>query len=304
MKIYNENHNISYPGIKFYLQTICFGWDKVKQLLDNAATNSEGRLPQDQYIYEMGKVFDLYATSRNTGKPLHWEGIELDVEATLSGDNTILPYDDYYISFINKVKNQLCIPRGLKLRVNAFAQWGDLIPYYYRFHNYKKFATATDANGNASIDELQLMTYDFAWSGSAPGASTPTFWFREVGDWAKQCFDKTINTSAKLTIDKVFFGSAGYGNRWGIATEGQSGHAITFRNLLGWQNGLYKHFDQQGSTYVYHNQEYLTQNGYEDPVSKNQIMLQHVYDYGNAKYGTIGQTDGVDNATRGDIRII
>lgn len=299
MKIQNENHCITYPGIKFFLQPICFGWSKVKPLLDNDATNAEGRLPQDQFIYEMGKIFDLYATSRNTGTPLHWEGIELDVEATLSGIVTTVAYDDKYIAFINYVKNQLCIPRGLKLRVNAFAQWGDNNPYYYRFHNYKKFATATDAHGNASIDELQLMTYDFAWSGSAPGASTPTWWFRQVGEWAKQCFDREFNPSAKLTIDKVFFGSAGYGNRWGLWEEGQTGRSITFRNLLGWQNGLYKHYHQEDSTYIYHDQEYLAQNGYEDPNSKNQIMLQHVYDFGSAKYGSIRTLDGERTAQKG-----
>lgn len=281
MKIANENHIIQYPGIEWYIQTILFGWSKVKPFLDNPTA-------QDTFLSEAGRLFDeVYKVSRNSGTPLNLTGLEMDMEASMSGDTEADGYDGKYIAFLTRLKNEVCIPRGLKLRVNSYAMWGDYTPYYYRFHNYRKFATATDSQGNAVIDELQVMTYDFAWSGSAPGASTPIWWFEDVGKWASECFDPANNPNAKLTIDNVLLGVAGYGNRWGLFdSENLRGNTITFRNLLGWQNGLYRHYhyDETQDLYVYHNQEFLLQNGFEDILSKNQLMLQHVYDYGKAEF--------------------
>lgn len=296
MKFENERDNIKYPSIKWYMQAVCFGWSKVQPFLDNDVINAEGRLPQAQFIHEMGKLYDLYAMSRVVNGyipesvPLQWEGIEMDVEATLSDVVTTVAYDEKYIEFLKSLKNQLCIPRDLKLRINSFAMWGHQVPYYYRFHNYELFAISADSRGDALIDELQLMSYDFAWSGSAPGASTPTWWFKEVAAWASKCFDQTLNPAAKLTIDNVFMGCAGYGNRWGLSDpDNLRGSSVTFRNLLEWENGLRRHYhyDTDGVTIIYENQEFLMQNGFEDPLSKNQLLLPHVYDFRGAQYGQI-----------------
>lgn len=294
-----EQDMIDYPSIKWYLQAICFGWGTVRPFLDNNVKNSEGRYPQDQFIYEMGKILDLYSKSRNTGTPLTITGVEMDVEASMASDPQSQGYDVKYIRFLEKLKNELLIPRGLKLRVNAHAMWGENVPYYYRFHNYKLFAESVDRNGNATIDEIQLMTYDFAWSGSAAGASTPIWWFRNVAEWCKKNFDPSVNPKAKLTIDNLYFGSAGYGHRWGMHDQEvvKSGTNITYHNLLGWQNGLYKHYhtekDDNGQTiYVYHDQEYLPQVSFQDEESKNEVMYPHVYDFFKPKYVKIFTQDG------------
>ena len=296
MKFENERDNIKYPDIKWYMQAVCFGWGKVQLFLDNDVLNAEGRYPQQQFIYEMEKIFDLYAMSRvidgyiPESVPLQWEGIEMDVEATLSGVVTTVAYDEKYVEFLKLLKRELCTPRDLKLRVNSFAMWGVQMPYYYRFHNYELFAVSTDDTGATLIDELQLMSYDFAWSGSAPGASTPTWWFENVAAWSSNCFDKAKNPAAVLTIDKVFLGCAGYGNRWGLSDPNNlHGSSVTFRNLLEWENGLRRHYhyDTDGVTIIYENQEFLMQNGFEDPLSKNQLLLPHVYDFRGAQYGQI-----------------
>lgn len=293
-----ENDMVNYPSIKWFAQIVLFGWTKVQPFLDNNIRNSEGRYPQDQFIIELNKVLDIYETSRNSGIPLGLSGVEMDMEASMTSDPHSQGYDEKYIKFLERVKNEVLLPRELALRVNAYAMWGSGVPHYYRFHNYKLFAESADKNGNATIDEIQLMTYDFAWNGSSAGASTPVWWFRNVGDWCLQCFDPKYNPKAKLTIDNLFFGSAGYGHRWGMSSqeEVKSGSTITYRNLLGWQNGLYRHYhtdDSSGTrTYVYHDQEFLYQASVQDDESKNEVMYPHVYDIFHPKYMDVLRHNG------------
>lgn len=310
-----ENDMVNYPSIQWFAQMVLFGWNKVKPVLDSNVKNAEGRYAQDQFIHELGKVLDMYTETRNTGRPITLSGVEMDVEASMTDDETSQGYDRIYVDFLERVKNEVLIPRGMKLRVNAYAMWGDGVPYYYRFHNYKMFAESGDKNGNATIDEIQLMTYDFAWNGSSAGPSTPVWWFREVGDWCVECFNPERNPKAKLTIDNLFFGSAGYGHRWGMHDQEavKSGSIITYRNLLDWQNGLYRHYhtdDSSGeTTYVYHDQEFLNQASVQDEESKNEVMYPHVYDIfhpghvdvmkhdGGTSTATVGTYNRLDYAT-------
>lgn len=287
-----EQHILDYPDIQWYLQITAFGWNTVGPLLDNNVVNAEGRLPQDQLCYELNLLFDQWETSRGSGRPLNLTGLEMDIEASLTGVGGT-GHDQRFLDLLQKVKTEVVIPRQLKYRVNAYAMWGRGIPTYYRFHNYELFAEAVGSDGKPLIDEVQIMTYDFAWSGSAPGASTPVYWFRQVADWARQAFDPSYNPNSKLTMANIYFGSAGYGVRWQINEEtGLRGTNVTYRNLIGWQNGYYRHFSTSagpngGTLYTYHNQEYLQQNSFEDLNSKNQVMYPHVYDILSAKYGNL-----------------
>jgi spore germination protein YaaH len=294
-----EEDIINYQSIKWYLQMILFGWSTVKPVLDNNVTNAEGRLPQDQFVYELNMILDLYQTSRSSGTPLNLAGVEMDVEASMTDDPYTNGADTKYIRFLEKIKNEVIIPRQMKMRINAHAMWGDNVPYYYRFHNYKLFAASTDKNGNAMIDEIQLMTYDYSWNGSSAGASTPIWWFKNVAAWCVECFEPTKNPNAKLTIENLYFGAAGYGHRWGMYDQEvvKSGSNITYHQLLGWQNGQYKHYhtetDANGQTvYVYHNQPYLFQASFQDDESKNEILYPHVYDMFVPKYAKVKEQDG------------
>lgn len=293
-----EDDMVKYRSIKWYLQMIIFGWGTVKPILDNNTYNSEGRLPQDQFIHELKKIIDIYDTHRNTGEPLLLEGIEMDVEASMTADTVSSGNDVNYIRFLERIKNEVIIPRKMKMRVNAHAMWGNNLPFYYRFHNYKLFAESTDMRGNATIDEIQLMTYDYAWSGSAPGASTPVWWFQEVGEWCLDCFDPERNPKAKLTIDNLYFGAAGYGNRWGMHDQEavKRGSNITYHQLLGWQNGHFRHYhtepDGNSTKYVYHDQDYIFQAATQDEESKYEVMYPYVYDMFVPKYTTVRKING------------
>ncbi|MGO2791271.1 glycosyl hydrolase family 18 protein [Microbacterium gubbeenense] len=41
----------------------------------------------------------------------------------------------------------------------------------------------------AIVDHVEIMTYDFAWMGSAPGPIAPGFWVRDVADWVASQID-------------------------------------------------------------------------------------------------------------------
>jgi spore germination protein YaaH len=271
--------------IRHYLSFILFGGSRVVPMLDNV--NSA----QDKLIERIGATLDYLGTSVNfpndPDNMKYIKGIEIDFEASMSGSTYANRSGDNikFMNILKRIKNEVCIPRGIILQVNAYAMWGKDNPYYYRFHDYGLFATTTDMNGNSVIDELQIMTYDFAWNGSAPGASTPLWWFEKVATWAKDNFGAA---NSKLKMNNVFFGSAGYGHRWGVYDKDRMyGSTITYRNFIDWQNGLYKHnHKRDDGIYEWHNQEFLAFCGFEDQESKNEILQQHIYDYFKARYGS------------------
>lgn len=285
-----------WPHIRHYPSFILFGGSRVTKMLDSESY-------QDNFIANCKKVIDNMMEAYNyPGSNKEFiKGIEIDFEASMSGSSYDYRNGDNnkYMKILKRVKEEICIPRGLVLQVNAYAMWGKDTPYYYRFHDYELFANTGDSKGNPVIDELQIMTYDFAWNGSAPGASTPLWWFDNVAAWAKKTFG---GPKAKLTLNNVFFGSAGYGHRWGIYDyDRMYGSTITYRQFVDWQNGLYKHNHSTGvigsdgqTIYNWHNQDFLRFAGIEDPESKNQVLQQHVYDYFKAKYGIPSVVNGTD----------
>lgn len=58
----------------------------------------------------------------------------------------------------------------------------------------------------AYFDHVAVMTYDFAWSGSAPGPIAPYFWIKQVYDWATSVIDP----------EKILMGVPAYGQNWSI----------------------------------------------------------------------------------------
>lgn len=280
--------------IRGYLSFILFGAGRVIPMLDNVGG------AQDTLIAQIKATLDHFGTSSYfTSDPNNMQyikGVEIDFEASMSGQTYADRVGDAtkFMNILKRIKNEVCIPRGLALQVNAYAMWGKDTPFYYRFHDYELFANSADAQGNSVIDELQIMTYDFAWNGSAPGASTPLWWFENVTAWAKTCF----HSGALLTIDNVFFGAAAYGHRWGIYDyDRMYGSTITYRNFVDWQNGLYKHNHSNGDgTYTWHDQEFLPFAAIEDQESKNQVLQQHIYDYFKARHGNIRMINGAASA--------
>lgn len=58
----------------------------------------------------------------------------------------------------------------------------------------------------AYFDQVAIMTYDFAWSGSAPGPQAPRSWIQQVYDWA----------ISQIPPHKILMGVPSYGIGWRI----------------------------------------------------------------------------------------
>lgn len=58
----------------------------------------------------------------------------------------------------------------------------------------------------AILDHVSIMSYDFAWNGSAPGPISPAFWLEEVYGWA----------ASQVPPSKVSMGLPLYGRFWSI----------------------------------------------------------------------------------------
>lgn len=56
------------------------------------------------------------------------------------------------------------------------------------------------------LDRMAIMSYDFAWSGSAPGPVSPGFWMRDVYDWA----------TSQVPAEKLMMGLPLYSYFWDI----------------------------------------------------------------------------------------
>lgn len=74
----------------------------------------------------------------------------------------------------------------------------------------------------AMLDHVSVMSYDFAWSGSAPGPVSPGFWLEEVYDWAaSQIAPRKL--SMGLPLYAYFWQIYDYPENLGEKRRGQSG---------------------------------------------------------------------------------
>ena len=257
-----------YPNIKWTIQIFASPEENVEPILDNVNNC------QDTLLDELKQVAQIYISK---GFPI--SGIEVDFEKTTTRKNEDVLYKDFLV----RVKNEVCIPLGLEMRVNMYAMTGEHNPSYYGWHNYSTLASGIDMNGNQAIDEFQLMTYDFSWGGSAPGPSTPLWWLEEV----------LIHVQNVLPPEKTFIGNAGYGRRWPLS-DIRYGVTFDYKQLMTAQNGTYIHNPGQSNpdgTFPFNNQDFIPFAGFNDPESDYQITYLHVYDLFKAEHG---EMDGIN----------
>lgn len=72
------------------------------------------------------------------------------------------------------------------------------------------------------LDHMSIMSYDFAWSGSAPGPVSPGFWLEDVYDWASSQVDPA-KISMGLPLYAYFWSIHNYPASWGATRRGVSG---------------------------------------------------------------------------------
>lgn len=258
----------TYPHINYAIQTISFG-SKVDYFLHTIGGAVDTFL---DHLYHIALNYKERWSVVNT--------IEIDFEKThtlnkgdaIYKDGVLQGYakgDDWevYADFIKRVKDEVAIPLGMKLRVNMYAMTGDWNPHYYGWHDYKTLASRVDKNGNQAIDEFQLMTYDFSWGGSAPGPSTPVWWLEDVLEHVQD----------SLPPERTWIGNAGYGRRWPLDQQ-VMGNALTYNQITQWQNGLYVHSGSGEDGWVWRDQDWLPFAGFNDENSGYQISYLHLYD--------------------------
>lgn len=72
------------------------------------------------------------------------------------------------------------------------------------------------------MDHVSVMSYDFAWSGSAPGPVSPGFWLEEVYAWATSQITPS-KISMGLPLYAYFWSIHDYPESWGASRRGISG---------------------------------------------------------------------------------
>lgn len=224
---------------------------------------------QDEFIRQVKKIAEIYLS-----KDFPIKDIEIDFEKSRSEDGEA----ELFANLLVRVKNEICIPLGLGLRVNLLAMTGENLPDYYRWHDYRTLAR------KGVVDEYQLMSYDFSWGGSAPGPSTPLWWLKEILENVKDIEDEGL-----WNADQVFIGNAGYGRRWPLSDR-RMGVTFDYKMLMQAQNGMYTHNlgERNVDGYWYFNdQDFIPFAGFNDPDSDYQITYLHVYDKFAAKDGTL-----------------
>lgn len=261
-----------YPEIKWSLQFLITKEERNEAVLDN----KNGA--QDTFIRQCKKIMEIYCKHYPNIK-----GVEIDMEKTTTRTNVNGKHEsELFKDVLVRVKNEVCIPLGLELRVNLFAMTGKYEPSYYGWHDYGTVASGKDKNGNQAVDEFQLMSYDFSWGGSAPGPSTPLWWLEKIL--------KHVNNV--LPPHKTFIGNAGYGRRWPLGefvtdangipdtNELRMGGTLDFKQLMTVQNGTYIH--NIGKTingeFKFNDQDFIPFGGFNDPESDYVSTYMNVYD--------------------------
>jgi len=134
---------------------------------------------------------------------------------------------------------------------------------YSRFHNY--------------FDSCIIMSYAFAWAGSAPGPLQPQWWMDSIYDYAVDV----------MPVNKVSLGIGGFGFRWNITqlqVEDSDGNINDYRGASGgmwawydWMNGKLSHTDKyRGNTQT---QPYIPFAGFYQLEDHCPYLYLHIYDY-------------------------
>lgn len=110
----------------------------------------------------------------------NYDGIDIDYEA-LTPD-----MEQAFTAFMTELGTALHA-EGKLLTVAVHAQTGG--------NTYQNYADLGKV-----VDRLRIMTYDYSWSGSAPGPIAPLFWVREVAEYAR-----TVVDPAKIEIGISFY---------------------------------------------------------------------------------------------------
>lgn len=124
-----------------------------------------------------------------------------------------------------------------------------------------------------TVDTISIMSYAFAWLGSAPGPVSPKWWLEEILSYATRVVPK----------EKLLLGIGAWALMWGLHQpyDGYKATSGTYYWPLFWMQGKYNFFDfKDGEGVTWPNrQPYIPFTGYWNDYEKVCYMMPHVYDY-------------------------
>ncbi|AVJ51013.1 minor tail protein [Microbacterium phage Pikmin] len=220
-----ETVRAKWPNIRWWLTIQAFSSDAFRRMAD----------PNDpltiDVFNQLDTIFETY----------HWlYGLDIDAEG-FQGNMTTAEVMASYRALGDYARS-----KGLKVSAALpAATEGNYSVGGESWLDYELFG--------AYFDQVAIMTYDFAWSGSAPGPIAPRFWVQQVYDWA----------TSVIPPEKILMGVPAYGQNWSIhvPTEELPGYP-------GWpyrgNSGAYYWFWYMGIG------EWGSMSGDDDPVNWNQ----------------------------------
>jgi len=207
---------------------------------------------QDRFISELHRLLDTYPWA---------DGIDVDLEV---GPNDLV--DEIYALYgriYAEVKS-----RGKHVHLDLPPMTGPYITVGpEKWCAYERLRSLCDT--------AQIMTYGFAWAGSAPGSTSPVEWVRSVMSYAVQAFDP----------EQVFMGTPAFGYRWEIydypanLNRTYRGYGGGFPDFLNWALGVYSHTDGRGDRPSTNTQPYIPFAAFYDEENYHNILYLHIYDY-------------------------
>lgn len=206
---------------------------------------------RDTFLNELDRLIDTYP----------WiAGIDIDLERGPEELTAEVAYLAQLIAERVRAKGKevcWCLP----------GRQSDTFPWWESWCDYGAMAPHMDC--------CAIMTYDFAWAGSAPGATSPRWWLENVYNYAV----------TRIGKEKIFLGMPGYGYRWQIYQEPDP--AYPYRGAAGgydyawmnWANGVYSHTDGRGSRPNTQTQPYIPFAPLWDEINCCAYLYLHIYDY-------------------------
>lgn len=246
----DEQARLAHPEIEWYLTIRNDGYRSIFTAL---VTDPSAR---STFLAEIARLLDTYP----------WvSGIDLDLER---GPNE---YRSQTTDLFRAVAG-VVHARGKKLHADLPPKQGDHSPWWEEWCDYGALASI--------LDTCLIMTYGFAWAGSAVGPITPRSWLEATYDYAV----------TRFRPEQIFMGLPAYGFRWrldktpqelGRTYRGVGGPYLPF---LDWMQGTNTHtdglHDGQPATET---QPHIAWAGIWDEENWQTRGLFHVYDVLDAR---------------------
>lgn len=143
------------------------------------------------------------------------------------------------------------------------------------------------------LDHVSIMSYDFAWSGSAPGPVSPGFWMEDVYDWATSQMDPA-KVRMGLPLYAYFWKLHNYPDALGNTYRGDSGtYYAAWQHFTGY--GAWDGTDANPRGSGSHHQ--IGWLAFRDAGSKSAWGFLDVYDWRHAYDWLGGSAVGITRAT-------